>query len=760
MIEDSSVQPTSLSRTTNPLFGGPQTCITQIGGQELCLATGELAKQANGAVVVRYGDTVVLGAVTMTGALYEDGDFLPLLVDYEEKFYAAGKIKGSRFIKREGRPSDDATLTARFIDRSIRPLFPDNMINNIQVVLTVLSYDGENDADIPAMIAACAALSISDIPWNGPLAAVRVGRVNDQFVINPTAAEREQSTLDLVVAGTADRITMIEAGAQEVPEDIMLDAIEEAQKALGVIMLTLQQLIDGAAQPKVAPTLMKTNPELEAKIHALARPVLLPALESAQTKVDFKNAEKAAAASVLEQLSAEDQLTVTEKMIKNAVHELHGIIARDWALNDRKREGGRALNQVRPLTIQAGLLPRTHGSALFQRGETQILNVTTLGGPSDVQLIDTMEIEAKKRYIHHYNFPSFSVGEVKPNRGPGRREIGHGSLAERALLPVLPSKEDWPYTMLLVSEVLESNGSSSMGSVCGSSLSLMDAGVPIKKAVGGIAMGLVSDGKDKYTILTDIAGVEDEKGDMDFKVAGTRDGITALQMDVKLTGLSRDILSQALAQAKEARLHILDAMDAVLPAPRAELSPYAPRIFTMRIPVEKIGDLIGPKGKHINEIIEQTGVEIDIDDDGLVSITSNDGQAMEKAKEWVHNLTREIKAGEKFEGRVTRIMDFGAFVEIVPNVEGMVHISQFSEERIASIHDVVKVGDIIPVIVTEIDSMGRINLSHKAALPGGSTTPGAPANRRGGRPERRGGGGGRNHSGGRPGAFRGPRPPR
>lgn len=756
MIEESAVQPTT-GGTTKALFGGPQTCLTQIGGQELCLATGELAKQANGSVLVRYGDTVVLGAVTMTGALYEDGDFLPLLVDYEEKFYAAGKIKGSRFIKREGRPSDEATLTARFIDRSIRPLFPDNMINNIQVVLTVLSYDGENDADVPAMIAATAALAISDIPWNGPLAAVRVGRINDQFVINPTVAEREQSSLDLVVAGTADNITMIEAGSQEVPEDIMLDAIEEAQKALGTIIPMMQQLTQQSGKPKAEPVLMKTYPELDAKIHGLARETLMQGLEAAKNKVDFKTAEKAAVAVVLEQLSDEDKLTITEKMVKNAVHELRGVIARDWALNEGKREGGRALNEVRPLTIKAGLLPRTHGSALFQRGETQILNVITLGGPSDVQLIDTMEHEAKKRYIHHYNFPSFSVGEVKPNRGPGRREIGHGSLAERAMLPVLPDKETWPYTMLLVSEVLESNGSSSMGSVCGSSLSLMDAGVPIKKAVGGIAMGLVSDGKDKYTILTDIAGIEDEKGDMDFKVAGTRDGITALQMDVKLSGLSREILSKALEQAKQARLHILDAMDAVISQPRADLSPYAPRIFTMRIPVEKIGDLIGPKGKHINEIIEQTGVEIDIDDDGLVSITSNDGQAMEKAKEWVHNLTREIKAGERFEGRVTRIMDFGAFVELVPNVEGMVHISQFSEERIESIHDVVKVGDIIPVLVTEIDSMGRINLSHKAALPGGSVTPGA----NGGRPERRGGGGGRRSSGGgRPGAFRGPRPPR
>ncbi len=751
MIEDSVVAPGVANK------GGIKTCVTQIGGQELCLSTGELAKQANGSVLVRYGDTVVLGATTMVGPLYADGDFLPLLVDYEEKYYAAGKIKGSRFIKREGRPSDEATLTARFIDRSIRPLFPDNMINNVQVTLTVLSYDGENDADIPAMIAACAALTISDIPWSGPLGAVRVAHVDGKFVINPTVAEREQSTLDLVVAGTGDRITMIEAGAQEVPEDVMLDAIEAAQKALAVIVPVMEQLQQQAGKAKVEPILMPTFPEIDQKIQALARPVLLERLEKARVKKDFRDAEKAAAEAVLAGLSAEEQTSITAKQIKNAIYELRGIIARDWAVNGGKREGGRTVTQIRPIMAKVGLLPRTHGSALFQRGETQVLNVTTLGGPSDVQLIDTMELEIKKRYIHHYNFPGYSVGEVKPNRGPGRREIGHGSLAERALLPVLPSKEEWPYTMLLVSEVLESNGSSSMGSVCGSSLSLMDAGVPIKKAVSGIAMGLVMDEKTgAYTILTDIAGVEDDKGDMDFKVAGTRDGITALQMDVKLTGLTRQILSEALAQAKQARLEILDTMDAAIAEPRQDLSPYAPRIFTMRIPVEKIGDLIGPKGKHINEIIEQTGVEIDIDDDGLVSITSNDGQAMEKAKEWVHNLTREIKAGERFEGRVTRIMDFGAFVELVPNVEGMVHISQFRDERIDSINEIVKVGDVIPVIVVEIDSMGRLNLSHKAALPGGTTEPGG----NGGRPERSGGGRRDSRGGGRPNNFRGPRPPR
>ncbi len=741
---------------------GKHVCQTQIGGRELCITTGELAKQAGGSVLVQYGDTVVLGTANMSKPLYEDGDFLPLLVDYEEKFYAAGKIKGSRFVKREGRPSEEATLTARLIDRSLRPLFPEHMINDVQVVLTVLSYDGENDPDVPAMIAAGAALALSNTPWAGPIAAVRVGRLpatseggKAQLVINPAHDERAESDLDLIVAGTGDRIVMIEAGANEIPEDVMLDALEEAQKALGQIVSIVSDLVGRAGKAKSEPNLMKHDSESFLRIQDLARETLLQGLNTAVTKNDFKTAEAAAVKAVVEKFSAKEKETITEQQIKHAVHDLRGTMARERALSENWREMGREMDEIRPLQIRVGLLPRTHGSALFQRGETQILNITTLGGPADVQWLDTMEKEEKKRYIHHYNFPGYSVGENKPSRGPGRREIGHGALAERALLPVLPPKEKWPYTMLLVSEVLESNGSSSMASVCGSTLSMMDAGVPITKPVAGIAMGLFTksqggSGKSAdnivdYKILTDIAGVEDEQGDMDFKVAGTADGITALQMDIKVGGLNRDILGDALQQAKKARLQILEAINTVLPQPRAELSPYAPRIELIHIPVEKIGDLIGPKGKHINEIIEQTGVEIDIDDDGLVSITSNDGQAMAKAKEWVHNMTREIKAGERFEGRVTRIMDFGAFVELTPNVEGMVHISQFRDERVEKINDVVKVGDIIPVVVVEIDQMGRINLSHKAALPGGSTKPGDN---------------GRNFKGKPRGSFRGPRPPR
>lgn len=709
-------------------------CVRQIGGQELCISTGELATQAGGAVVVQLGETVVLVTATMGKPYAPDADYMPLLVDYEEKYYAAGKIKGSRFIKREGRPADEAIVSARLIDRAIRPLFPEDIINDVQIVATVLSYDGQNDPDVLALIGAAGALMVSDIPWRGPLAAVRVGQINGQFVVNPTTEERAESALDLVVAGHGSGVVMLEAGGHEIPEEVMLDALEEAMKAMGTITPMLEELAAEAGKPKREPTLAVRDAAVWERVGSLARPILAVKLEAAaelrdpaKAKTAIGHAERDTIAAVLEELSDEEKETISERVISKVVHEEHAHYFREHLLNQDFRADGRALDEVRPLSIKAAVLPRTHGSGLFKRGQTQVLTTLTLGGPSDVQLIDTMELEAKKRYIHYYNFPAFSVGEIKPNRGPGRREIGHGALAERALIPVLPEQAKWPYTMLLVSEVLESHGSSSMASVCGSSLALMDGGVPIKKAVAGIAMGLVLQEKEgkisNFKVLTDIAGIEDERGDMDFKVAGTRDGITAIQMDIKVMGLTRPVFAAALEQARRARLHILDEMAKVIAEPRAELSPYAPRIEIMRIPVDKIGDLIGPKGKHINEIIEQTGVEIDIEDDGLVSITSNDPAAMAKAKEWVHNMTREIKPGERFEGRVTRIMDFGAFVELVPGVEGMVHISQFREERIASIHDVVKVGDVIPVLVTEIDSMGRINLSHKATLPGGNAKP-------------------------------------
>lgn len=690
--------------------------VANVGAQEMKISTGEFAKQAGGSVLVQYGETIVLGTATMGHPLSKDANFLPLLVEYEEKFYAAGKIKGSRFVKREGRPADDAILTARLIDRSIRPLFPDGMINDVQVVLTVLSYDGDNDADVPAMIAACGALMLSGIPWQGPLGAVRVGIVDGNMVINPTTEERQQSTLDLVLAGTANNITMLESGAKEITESTMLDAIEAGQKALGIVVSMLEDLKVKTGKPAKEAIFAEKDEVTWEKIEKIAMPLLREKLSHSKGKDEIGDAERSTVAHVLEQMTAEEKEAISERKVRDIVHETHGLVARARVLEEDARSDGRALDEIRPIAIRAGVLPRTHGSGLFQRGDTQVLTTVTLGGPDDMLIVDTMEAEEKKRYVHYYNFPAFSVGEIRPNRGAGRREIGHGALAERALVPVLPDKESWPYTMLLVSEVLESHGSSSMASVCGSTLALMDAGVPITKPVAGIAMGLISDGESSYRVLTDIAGIEDEKGDMDFKVAGTADGLTALQMDIKLNGLNRGILEKALDQAKQARLFILGEMNKVLAAPRADLSQYAPRIHTVRVPVEKIGDLIGPKGKHINAIIEETGVDISIEDDGLVSITSNDPIAMEKAKQWVYNMTREIKVGERFDGRVVKIMDFGAFVELLPNVDGLVHISQFRNERVNKVDDIVRVGDMIAVVVTEIDSTGRISLSHKATL--------------------------------------------
>lgn len=737
-----------------------ETITTKIGGRELSITTGELAKQAGGAVIVQYGETVVLGTANIRKPMSPDADYMPLLVDYEEKFYAAGKIKGSRYIKREGRPTEEAILNARLIDRSIRPLFPENMINDVQVVITVLSYDGENNPDTLAMIAVSAALMISDVPWQGPLAGVRIGQVDGKLTINPTTEEMETSALDLFVSGTGDRITMIEAGANEASEDVILDALEEASLALGQITPILIKLQSKVGKEKIDPVLMKkADPALIAKIQDIAKETLVKGLKKGKTKETIGQAENDAFNKVIEQLSSTEENQLTERDIHEAVHSLHADYFREQIMESEWRADGRKLDEVRDLYIKAGILPRTHGTGLFQRGQTQVLTALTLGGPSDVLLLDSMEIEAKKRYIHYYNFPAFSVGENRPNRGPGRRDIGHGALAERALMPVLPPQEEWPYTMLLVSEVLESHGSSSMASACGSSLALMDAGVPIKKPVAGIAMGLVTEQDENnninnFKILTDIVGIEDEKGDMDFKIAGTKDGITAIQMDIKVTGLTREILSLALEQAKKARLHILDAMNKVIDKARPDLSPYAPRIETIQVSVEKIGDLIGPKGKHINEIIEETGVEIDISDEGVVSITSNEAEAMAKAKEWVHNMTREIQPGERFEGKVVKIMDFGAFVELVPGVEGMVHISKFRDEHVEKINDVAKIGDVIAVIVVEIDQMGRINLSHKDAVsPDNSTKTTSNDQRK----NRRRNNNNRSHK--PSGLFKGPQPP-
>ena len=690
----------------------------QLGGRELTIATGLLAQQASGSVTVRYGDTVVLAAATMSKGASKISGYFPLMVDYEERYYAAGKIKGSRFIKREGRPSDDAILSGRAVDRTIRPLFNSRMRNDVQVVVTTLSYDGENNPDTVAMIAASAALTLSDIPWSGPIGAVRVGMAeNGSLILNPSAEESQASALDLLLSGTQDKINMIEAAAKEVTEEKMVEAFQFGFEAIQKITQFIESVRAEVGKEKSTPALLRGSDEFESQVKAtflkegLDKALyLLPkkAMEEAMTEISMK-VSAWAKETFPEQESLGELLTlISDEAADEIVHEN--------ILKSEKRPDGRKLTEIRPIWCQVGILPRTHGTGLFTRGETQALTVTTLGAPGDQMVIDTMETDEKKRYIHFYNFPPYSVGEVKPMRGPGRREIGHGALAEKALIPVLPSKEEFPYTIILVSEVLASNGSSSMASTCGSTLSLMDAGVPIKKPVSGIAMGVITGHDGAYKVLTDIQGLEDHYGDMDFKVAGTVDGITAMQMDVKIDGLTPEMLRVAVAQAKVARLEIMEKMLATIPAPRATLSAYAPRIITLHINPEKIRDVIGPGGKMINQIIDETGVSIDIEDDGSVFITSTDETSAKQAVEWINNITREVKAGELFQGRITRIMNFGAFAEVLPNQEGLIHISELADRRVENVEDVVHVGDIVPVIVKEIDSQGRINLSHKAAL--------------------------------------------
>lgn len=690
----------------------------QIGGRELQVETGVLAKQASGAVKVSYGDTVVLAtAVMKTGAASNMGYF-PLMVDYEERYYAAGKIKGSRFIKREGRPSDEAVLTGRMIDRSIRPLFDKRMRNEVQVIITVLSIDGENNPDTVSMIAASIALSISNIPWNGPIAAVKVGKVNGELVLNPINGDLEDGDLELVIAGTEEKTNMIEAAAKEVPEEEIAQAFEFGQNALAIIAKFIKDIQKEAGKEKAQPALLQGEPEFEDKIREL---FMTEKLEKSLYIKEKKEMEKAVD-EIKEEVFTYIKETYPEdfdkrKDIANLIlDEVCDEIIHKNIIESEKRPDGRGLKEVRKITIQTGVLPRTHGTGLFTRGETQALTVTTLGSPGDEQIIDTMEVDMKKRYIHHYNFPPFSVGEVRFMRGPGRREIGHGALAEKALIPVLPPKEEFPYTMLLVSEVLESNGSSSMASTCGSTLSLMDAGVPIKRPVSGIAMGIiVGKNENEFKVLSDIQGMEDHYGDMDFKAAGTEKGITALQMDVKVDGVTIEMLKSILAQSKESRMFIMGEMFKVIAEPRKEMSPYAPRIITIKINPDKIRDVIGPGGKVINEIIDETGVQIDIEDDGTVFITSPDQVSADKASEWVRNLTREVKAGEIFNARIVKIMDFGAFAQVLPGQDGLIHISELADRRVEKVDDVVKVGDMVVVKVKEIDKMGRINLSMKDA---------------------------------------------
>ena len=688
----------------------------QLGGRELVIETGIYAKQASGSVTARYGDTVVLGTAVMSKEMSKITGYFPLMVDYEERYYAAGKIKGSRFIKREGRPSEDAVLSGRAVDRTVRPLFDSRMRNEVQVIVTTLSYDGENDPDLVAMIAASGALALSDIPWNGPIGAVRVGLQDGNLVLNPSSEERKTSALDLLLSGTKDKINMIEAGANEITEEKMAEAFQFGFEAIQKIASFIEEIRKEAGKEKRQAALLRGSDEFEADMRkfceesGLAEALyLLPkqAMEAKVAEVSEKIAAYAAEKYPDQKNLSEILSIITEEVSDEAVHK--NILEKD------ARPDGRGLTEIRPIWCKVGVLPRTHGTGVFTRGETQALTVTTLGAPGDEMVVDTMETDEKKRYMHFYNFPPYSVGEVKPMRGPGRREIGHGALAEKALMPVLPPKEAFPYTILLVSEVLESNGSSSMASTCGSTLSLMDAGVPIKKPVAGIAMGVITGKDGEFKVLSDIQGLEDHYGDMDFKVAGTKDGITAMQMDVKIDGLTPEMLAVAIAQAKEGRMFIMGKMLEVLPEPRATMSPYAPRIITLHINPEKIRDVIGPGGKVINQIIDETGVSIDIEDDGSVFITSTDETSAAKAVDWIKNLTREVKAGELFQGRITRIMNFGAFAEVLPNQEGLIHVSELADHRVEKVEDVVSVGDVVPVIVKEIDSQGRINLSLKAA---------------------------------------------
>jgi polyribonucleotide nucleotidyltransferase len=695
-----------------------------LAGKNFSLETGELAMQADGSVLAKLGDTVVLATATMSKNVREGMDYFPLLVDYEERLYAAGKIKGSRFIKREGRATDEAILSGRLIDRSIRPLFPDGMRNDVQVVATILSVDEINDPDIVAINAASTALGISDIPFEGPIAAVRVGRVNGQFVLNATYKEREEGDLDLVVSGTADHIFMVEAGAKQVTEEDMTAAIKFAMPHLATLVKLQKDMIAEAGMPKKEVTKILPDEKVLAEVMKFENQ-LQKALYGAIPKEQRDKQLDEVGAAIDAKLTGifKDQVDLNLKLhAKLSMEKLIKKIIRKNILEKEQRVDMRPLNQTRPVSCKVGVLPRTHGSALFNRGETQVLTTVTLGSAGDAQILDGMEdfdVEGTtKRYIHHYNFPGFSVGEVAPIRGPGRREIGHGALAERAVEVAIPEKEKFPYTMRLVSEVLSSNGSTSMASTCGSTLALMDAGVPITEMIGGVAMGLILDIESgKFKVLTDIAGIEDGNGDMDFKVTGSEKGITALQLDIKTKGLTVEILDQALKQAKDGRMHILSVMRQAIDKPRADLSPLAPRITTLQINPEKIRDVIGTGGKIINKIIAETGVKIDIEDSGLVMVASNNAEGSKKAIEWIENLTREIKVGEVFKGKVNRIMDFGAFVELTPGHDGLCHISELSWQRVGRVEDVVHIGDELEVKVVEIDNMGRVNLSHKILTP-------------------------------------------
>ncbi len=683
-----------------------------IGALPLSIEIGKLAKQADGAAVVRQGDTVVLATAVFAKEPKEEPDFFPLTVDYRENTYAAGRIPGGWF-KREGRPTEKEILTSRLIDRPFRPLFPKGFNRETQLIAFVLSADGQNDPDILALNGASVALTCSLIPFYSPVGAVRVARIDGRFLLNPTNAERDQSDIDLVVAGTEDAVVMVEAGTREVPEQTMIDAIFFGHEAIRKIVAAQKELQRRAGYEKPSWEAPEPYPaKVAAEVRQQWEGPMMAALTMKGKTASYAEIEavKTAAVSMIPESEEEKRLQASK-----AADDLVKILTRETILNDRKRLDGRRFDEVRPITCEVGLLPRTHGSALFSRGETQALVTATLGTADDAQIVEEYEGESEHTFLLHYNFPPFSVGETRFLRGPSRRDVGHGNLARRALAPVLPSEEAFPYTVRVVSDILESNGSSSMATVCGGTLALMDAGVPIKAPIAGVAMGLVTDG-DRFAILTDIAGQEDHYGDMDFKVAGSRDGITALQMDIKIKGLSREILERALEQAHAGRLHILTEMSSALDRPRPNISPYAPRIFTMQIPRDRIRDVIGPGGKTIRSIIESTGCKIDVEDSGKVSIASSDEAAALKAMEIIEGLTQEPEVGKIYRGKVRRVETYGAFVEILPGQDGLVHISELAPYRVRQTSDVVREGDEVTVKIIAVDPMGKIKLSRKQAL--------------------------------------------
>ena len=682
-------------------------------GRVISLETGRVAREAGGAVLIRLGDTIVLAAATMAQTPREGIDFFPLLVDYEEKMYAAGRIPGG-FFKREGRPSEKAILNSRKIDRPIRPMFPEGFRNDVQIVVTPLSVDQENIPDVLGIIGASAALSISDIPFEGPIASVRVGKVNDQYIVMPTSAQMKESALDLVIAGTKSEISMIEAGAAEVTESEMMEAIKAGHVVIKQLIALQEELVKQVGKPKVKVEVYQVDEKVHKFVEKMAKEKVVSALA-----ITDKNKQTDTLAKLVKEIkkAAENQADIAEIVskhpndIKTVVEELEYDVMRRMVLDHGKRIDGRGPKDIREIGCEIGVLPRTHGSAIFSRGQTQVLTIATLGSAGEGQILEGLDLEETgKRYMHHYNFPAYSVGEVRPLRSAGRREIGHGALAEKALLPVIPPEDKFPYTIRLVSEVLGSNGSTSMASTCGSTLALMDAGVKIDSPVAGISVGLISEGN-KFVTITDIQGLEDHLGDMDFKVTGTRKGITAIQVDIKIKGLSFDLVQRALEQAKEGRNYILDKIAAVIAQPRAELSPYAPRVISFTIDKEKIGAVIGPGGKNIRRIIEETGVQIDIEDDGTVLITTADSEAAKRAKAEIDAVTWEPKVGDVFKGNVERIMAFGAFVSIPGGKDGLVHISKLADRRVAKVEDVVNIGDEVIVKVVEIDDMGRINLT-------------------------------------------------